>query len=137
MKSGFHVVLDTNVIVSTMLNVRSVPGTIVGFCLDGLLTPVFNEEIYLEYRNVLSRPKFGFNSSVVDSFLTGLRYRASIIEATPLSLKLSDKDDKKFYEVLVADRQLSRTYLVTGNLRHFPREPFIVSPRQMLDIIQE
>ena len=26
-------------------------------------------------------------------------------------------------------------YLVTGNIRHFPLEPYIVTPRQMLDII--
>ena len=26
-------------------------------------------------------------------------------------------------------------YLVTGNIKHFPTEPFIVTPRQMIDII--
>lgn len=26
-------------------------------------------------------------------------------------------------------------YLVTGNIKHFPVKPFIVTPRQLLDII--
>lgn len=25
------------------------------------------------------------------------------------------------------------TYLVTGNIRHFPAEPFIVTPRELLE----
>ena len=29
------------------------------------------------------------------------------------------------------------TYLVTGNLKHFPSEPFIVTPRQLINILNE
>ena len=32
-------------------------------------------------------------------------------------------------------RKETDAYLVTGNLKHFPKEPFIVTPREMLDII--
>ena len=32
-------------------------------------------------------------------------------------------------------RRTEDTYLVTGNLKHFPSEHFVVTPRQMLDII--
>lgn len=28
-------------------------------------------------------------------------------------------------------------YLVTGNIKHFPSKPFVVTPRQMLDLILE
>ena len=28
------------------------------------------------------------------------------------------------------------TYLVTGNLKHFPTQPFIVTAREMLDILE-
>jgi len=31
-------------------------------------------------------------------------------------------------------RKEEETYLVTGNIKHFPDKPFIVTPRQMLDI---
>ena len=32
-------------------------------------------------------------------------------------------------------RSLTSAWLVTGNIKHFPNETFIVNPRQMLDII--
>ena len=32
------------------------------------------------------------------------------------------------------ERKEEEAYLVTGNIKHFPDKPFIVTPRQMLDI---
>ena len=32
-------------------------------------------------------------------------------------------------------RKEDDAYLVTGNLKHFPVRPFIVSPREMLEIM--
>ena len=40
-----------------------------------------------------------------------------------------------FYEVVMEERKLEDAYLVTGNIRHFPVKPFVVTPRQMIDII--
>ncbi|MCI9529347.1 MAG: toxin PIN, partial [Angelakisella sp.] len=34
-----------------------------------------------------------------------------------------------------SQRDKSESYLVTGNIRHFPVKRYIVTPRQMLDII--
>ena len=34
-------------------------------------------------------------------------------------------------------RKLEDAYLVTGNIKHFPAKPFVVTPRQMIDIIGE
>jgi hypothetical protein len=33
------------------------------------------------------------------------------------------------------ERKDEVSYLVTGNIKHFPEKPFIVTPREMLDII--
>ena len=40
-----------------------------------------------------------------------------------------------FYEVVMEERKEENAYLVTGNIKHFPTKPFIVTPRQLLDII--
>lgn len=32
-------------------------------------------------------------------------------------------------------RHSEDAYLVTGNLKHFPTKPFVVTPREMLDIL--
>jgi len=42
--------------------------------------------------------------------------------------------DLPFYEVVLEKRD-DDAYLVTGNLRHFPREPFIVTAREMLELL--
>lgn len=38
-----------------------------------------------------------------------------------------------FYEVALSSED---SYLVTGNIKHFPKEPFIVTPAEMLHIIE-
>jgi hypothetical protein len=43
--------------------------------------------------------------------------------------------DRVFYEIVMEARNQKDTWLVTGNMKHFPQEPFIVTPREMLDII--
>lgn len=44
-----------------------------------------------------------------------------------------DSDDVVFYEVAMG---LEGSYLVTGNIKHFPRRPFVVTPTQMVEILQ-
>ena len=133
----YYVVLDTNVIVSTLLNRFSIPGMIVSYCLDGFLVPVLNKEIYQEYRMVLYRPKFLFSRDNIENFLAGLTQQALFIEEEPLNIKMIDDDDRKFYEVLSTQQKIAKTFLVTGNTRHYPTEPCIVTPRQMMDLLQE
>ena len=50
---------------------------------------------------------------------------------------LPDPKDRVFYEVVMEERNSQDAYLVTGNIKHFPVRPYIVTPRKMLDIILE
>lgn len=52
-------------------------------------------------------------------------------------IELGDRDDIVFYAVVMEKRKETETYLVTGNMRHFPKETFVVTPREMIDIIEE
>ena len=38
-----------------------------------------------------------------------------------------------FYEVALSKEN---TYLVTGNTKHFPKKPIVVTPAEMLDILK-
>ncbi len=49
---------------------------------------------------------------------------------------LPDVKDIIFYAVLMEKRKDEEAYLVTGNLRHFPVRTYIVTPREMLDILR-
>lgn len=50
---------------------------------------------------------------------------------------MPDPKDRVFYEVVMEQRKSDNAYLTTGNIKHFPQKPFIVTPRQLLDIILE
>ncbi len=57
------------------------------------------------------------------------------MEAGPIDVTMPDLDDIVFYAVVMERRKEDDAYLVTGNQKHFPKEPFIVTPKEMLDII--
>ena len=61
----YYAVVDTNVLVSAMLKIQSIPGQIANEALLGDLIPLLSDEILAEYREVLARPKFKFNQDNV------------------------------------------------------------------------
>ena len=131
----YYVVIDTNVLVSAVLKSHSVPGSIVELAFDGPIIPILNEAIEKEYREVLSRPKFHLPEDLIEGIMSTFHKRAIYVDAEHLDVELPDPKDLVFYEVVMEERKEEEAYLVTGNIRHFPNEPFIVTPRQMIDII--
>ncbi len=132
----YYGVIDTIVLVSAMLKEGSAPWQIVQEALNGCIIPLLNGEILSEYGEVLLRKKFGFSESSVAKLVTELPKRALFINAERTNEVLPDTDDAVFYEVVMAAQDKENAYLVTGNLKHIPIKSFIVTPREMLDIIQ-
>ena len=128
-------VIDTNVLVSAMLNGDSVPGLVLKHVFKGNLVPVFNNEILKEYREVLHREKFPFAKEDIHIVLEVLQEQGISIDAGKLDIELPDAKDVVFYEVVMEKRKKEFAYLVTGNTKHFPKEPFVVTPREMLEIL--
>ncbi|MBQ7931215.1 MAG: putative toxin-antitoxin system toxin component, PIN family [Clostridia bacterium] len=131
----YYAVIDTNVLISAMLKWNSVPGNVLEFTFSGTIIPVLNEHIVREYRDVLSRPKFKFPKDIIDTIVSEIERLGIYIDAPELEVELPDLKDRVFYEVVMEERNTEDAYLVTGNLKHFPEEPFVVTPRQMIDII--
>jgi len=131
----YYAVIDTNVLVSAALKWHSVPGSIVELVFEGYIIPVLNQEIVDEYRVVLSRPKFHLTNDIVEEIINSFNAVGLYVDAASLDIDFTDPKDKVFYEVVMEERKKEESYLVTGNTRHFPVQPFIVTPRQMLDII--
>lgn len=131
----YYAVIDTNVLVSAMLKWDSVPGNIMELAFSGPVIPVLNEEIFNEYREVLLRPKFHLTEEIVNDVLEVINEKGIFVDAQTLDIELPDHKDRVFYEVVMEERKDEDAYLVTGNIKHFPVKPFIVTPRQMLDII--
>lgn len=131
----YYAVIDTNVLVSAMLKYDSIPGNVLQLAFEGPIIPIFNSEILSEYREVLSRPKFHLTKEIVDDVLEGLEARGLSTEGEKVDILLPDPKDRVFYEVVLEKRKSEEAYLVTGNIKHFPLETFVVTPRKMLDII--
>ena len=131
----YYAVIDTNVLVSAALKQKSVPGSIVELAFDGPIIPVLNNEIENEYREVLSRSKFHLTEDIVNAIIETFHQRGLYLDADPIDIDLPDPKDRVFYEVVMEAKKEEDARLVTGNIKHFPSELFIVTPRQMLDII--
>ena len=58
-----------------------------------------------------------------------------MLEPAPSGETLPDMKDLPFYEVVMEKRKTDDSYLVTGNQKHFPKLSFIVSPKEMLNIL--
>jgi putative PIN family toxin of toxin-antitoxin system len=111
-----RIVLDTNVLVSGLLNPEGNPGRILDLFLAGEVTLLADDRILAEYRAVLRRPKFGLDAADVSDFLDLLEAESERVTATPIGSKLPDESDRAFVEVALAGGAES---LVTGNVRHF------------------
>ena len=133
----FYALIDTNVIVSAAMKPESVPGQVLELVLDGVIVPVLNKTIIEEYHDVLLRPKFDFPEQIVKDILNEIDGHGIYVDAELLNIDLPDPKDLVFYEVVMEERKEEDAYLVTGNVKHFPEKPFIVTPRQMIDIILE
>jgi uncharacterized protein YbjT (DUF2867 family) len=66
---GDILVIDTNVLVSALLKADSAPATVVRSLLAGDALFAYDARILLEYRAVLSRPRFSFSPILVDQLL--------------------------------------------------------------------
>ena len=130
-------VVDTNVIVSALLKRTSIPGKVVQHILAGIVIPVFSKEILSEYKEVLSRKKFSFSSKVIENVIKMIIKNGIELSGIQTEEKTSDPKDMIFYEVTMDSRQTQDTFLVTGNIKDFPIKPFIVTPKKMMEIIEE
>ena len=135
----YFAVIDTNVLVSALLKAESAPASVLEFCFGGVIKPLYDDRILLEYREVLSRSKFNFDKVIIDTTIEALIEGGVRIEALAVDVEMPDPKDRVFYEVVMESRKNAQededSYLVTGNIIHFPKETFVVTPREMLDII--
>lgn len=107
----YYAVVDTNILVSAALakdRLQSVPYAVFQGVSKHLFTPIVDEIL-----------KYAINEPVV-----------------PTDFVLPDADDRIFYDVAFAHRD-KNAYIVTGNIKHFPNVPFVISARDFLDLINQ
>lgn len=132
-----YAVIDTNVLVSALLNMDSNPGRVLLSVLSGKTALFLNEEIMSEYRNVLAREKFHFPADLVEVVLRRLADCSVFVSSSPEDYpEVGDPKDRCFYAVTMSGRESVDVFLVTGNMRHFPVKPFVITPSQFAAMLQ-
>ena len=132
-----YATIDTNVLVSALLNFESNPGQVLFSVFNGETVLLVNEEVLAEYREVLARKKFRFPPDLVDIVLSRLvACSLNISVASAGFPEVTDPKDRCFYAVTMSERQTEDALLVTGNIRHFPVKPFVVTPARFIEILR-
>jgi predicted nucleic acid-binding protein len=127
------VVLDTNVIVSAGLKLDSVTYRLVmDWVLAGQVQAVTCAAVIREYREVLWRPKFTRHGFPPDWIEGLIEMSLQLRDPAPWPLKLPDSADSVFLSLAHS----AGAWLVTGNLKHFPKSArrgvTVISPAEYL-----
>jgi len=132
----YLIVIDTNVLVSALLSKHSDTATVkvLDALYDSKIIPLYSEEILQEYEDVLHRKKFHFSEAVVHLLIQSIHDNGICVERALTGELLPDPKDLVFYEVCMVKRD-EDSMLVTGNMKHFPNKPFIVTPSELLEIL--
>ena len=129
-----YAVIDTNVLVSALITKNSEAATakVVRLLLEQEFVPLYDADIIAEYEDVLHRSKFPILPEVADALISYIMEHG--IEASRVSFaeSMPDEDDRVFYEVSLSQED---SFLVTGNLKHYPTSPHVITPADFINLI--
>lgn len=134
----FYVVIDTNVIVSAFYtnNIKSSTFKVMNILYSNDLIPLYSDEVLNEYKNVLGRKEFNIEKAKIGKFINHIKSKGIKIDPQIIEIDLPDKDDIVFYQLVMDKNIVNDKFLITGNIKHFPKSPIIVRPEEFLEIYE-
>src|SRR5580704_11449355 len=108
-----RVVLDTNIVVSALLQPLGPPAQILMLALSGSIQLCVSGSVYAEYEEVIRRPRLRIAETVITSTLDTIREKGTWVRPAETIRVCYDPDDDIFLECAAAAQA---DYLVTGNL---------------------
>ena len=127
MSKKTKVVIDTGVLVSALWSAEGNPASILKLIPDDIV-PHINNEILSEYKEVLNRPKFDFTEQKKTALLSKMEMHSEQMLPMESNDPMPDESDRIFYDTA----KQSGAILITGNIKHFPDEPFIMTPAEFI-----
>ena len=129
-----YAVIDTNVLVAAAKTHKPNSSTsrILSLVFDGTIQPLVCEEILEEYEQILNLPALAIPSDITLSIITKFKADGINPGRTPSSEVHPDPTDQIFYEISLS---VEDAYMVTNNKKHFPQEPKVVTPSEMLVLL--
>ena len=122
------IVLDTNVLVSALWSEQGNPLEILEKFFQDEFLLYYCDEIMEEYDEVLHRTKLGFSKAKVSALLEEILVKGISSRATVSNISFIDESDRVFFDLA----KENGAFLITGNTKHYPNEPFILTPQQFL-----
>lgn len=128
-----YAVIDTNVLVSALLTSNQLSPTkkVLRLLASKDVTPLINDDVIAEYKEVLHRRKFPFKSEDVDDLISFILEIGIDTQRTQFPEQMPDESDRVFFEITLS---VEESFLVTGNLKHYPKKPQVVTPAEFLQI---
>jgi len=90
-------VLDTNVLVSALINPYGAPGRIWDLVIHQQLVLGYDDRILVEYEQVLRRGKFGFDRDSVDAILAIFQFQEWFVPSDGTYLEFRTKPISCFW----------------------------------------
>lgn len=133
-----YAILDTNILVSALLSKHSDASTVKVFqsTLMGKITPIYNDIIINEYNDVLKRKKFKFDHQLIDVIIGYILKYGVSVEYFATNAILPDPKDEPIYQAYYVTKNTLSSFLVTGNLKHFPVETQIINANEFVNIFK-
>jgi len=79
-----YIVLDTNDLVSGLLNPNGSPGRIVDLVIGGFVQVLYDDRILREYLEVLARPELKIEHSLSQAVIEYVKLSGKAVSAQPL-----------------------------------------------------
>ena len=131
-----YAVIDTNIFISALITHNSNAST--ARVLESLLLhriiPLYNDDIIKEYDEVLHRAKFKLSEEQISTVIEHVKENGIDSSRFTYDGEMPDEDDRVFYEVCLSKED---SFLVTGNLKHFPKEPQVITAAEMMEILDK
>lgn len=129
-----YAVIDTNVLVSALIthNPEAATTKVLRLLLDNGFVPMYDADIIAEYNEVLHREKFPILPEVADALISFIIENGIESSRVSFAEPMPDEDDRVFYEVSLSEED---SFLVTGNLKHYPTSPRIITPADFINLI--
>jgi len=132
---ALRLVIDTNILISAALKPDGLQRTVFLLAITKPARLYVSDAILAEYQNVLLRRELQISKGTRQQFLQLVRSRSYVVKPWRPLQAAKDPNDNKFLECADAARA---DYLVTGNLRHFPRfwkKTKVITSREFLSVV--
>ena len=129
-----YAVIDTNVLVSALItkNPEAATAKVVRLLLEQEFVPLYDADIIAEYEDVLHRSKFPILKETADALISFIIENGIESSRVDFDESMPDEDDRVFYEVSLSQED---SFLVTGNLKHYPTSPCVITPADFVNLI--